>query len=438
MTINRSARSVVLVFFLIGLIGDVHAGFVRAEGAQIVDRDNRPFKLRGVLLEGWLFWHGLLWGGGFQSETEMTTALGDLAGREQARDFKRRVHDNFITERDIRLIARMGFNAVRVPFNFRMLEDDDRPYVYKEEGWEILDRLLAWCERHGVYVILDLHSAPGGQGRIFVADPGETLLWESEEKKRRTVALWKAIAARYRKREIIAGFDLLNEPHPPNGRALVRLYRRIISAIREVDRHHMVILEGSKFSTEFSFFPGRLTNNQSYCFHTYTFFPLPDKRKEHLEAIKRIAKKHDVPIWNCEFGANTADWIKETVELFEDPKNQVNGWIFWPWKRIPARNPRGYRHLVEVKPPRNWVKLAKKLKPPVWKRNPFRRKMSKQQVLRGMEDFLDAMRIENTRTDREIAKILTAFKKNAPDRDRRRGGQARRKNIERPHTTRNQ
>ncbi len=435
MTTSRLVASFILSILLIGVITAADAAFVRAEGQQITGRDNKPVKLRGVLLEGWLFWHGLLWGGGFQSETEMSAALEDLVGAEHAHRFKRRVYENFVTKRDIRMIARMGFNTVRVPFNYRMLESDARPFEYKQEGWALLDRLIEWCERYGVYVVLDLHSAPGGQGRIFVADPGKTLLWKSEKHKRRTVALWKAIAARYRDREIVAGYDLLNEPHPPNGKALVQMYRRIIRAIRKVDRNHMIILEGGKFSTDFSFFPAPLTANQSYCFHTYTFFPLPDKRAEQIEAIKRIGNKHNVPIWNCEFGANTAEWIKETVDVFEDPQNGVNGWIFWPWKRIPGKNSRRYRHLVEVQPPRRWVNIAKRMKRPAWRRNPFGRKMSQQEVLRGMEEFLDAMRIENTRTDRKIAKILTDFDRHTPDGGKRSRGQTRRRNVRRPDTS---
>ena len=120
-------------------------------------------------------------------------------------------------------------------------------------GWVYLDRLLEWCTRHDVYVVLDLHSAPGGQSDIFVADPDEKKLWQSEENEERTVALWRAIAARYKDEKIVAGYDLLNEPGFPNPAELIELYLRIITAIREVDPYHMVIIEGNNLTTDFSY-----------------------------------------------------------------------------------------------------------------------------------------------------------------------------------------
>ncbi len=74
------------------------------------------------------------------------------------------MYQNFITERDIEMISQMGLNVIRVPFNHTLLEDDAHPYQYKESGWKFLDQLLIWSEKHRVYVVLDLHSAPGGCG----------------------------------------------------------------------------------------------------------------------------------------------------------------------------------------------------------------------------------------------------------------------------------
>lgn len=246
---------------------------IHTNGLQIVDGKGNPIRLRGVILEGWLQWNGTLWGAGLISESTITKRLKTLVGREETERFRQGIYYNFITEQDIKEIAKLGFNVVRIPFNHRLLEDDEKPYVYKASVWKHLDNVIKWCEQNEIYAVLDFHSVPGGQSSLFVADPDKKKVWDSEEKMKRTVALWKEIALRYRDRKFVAGYDLINEPSPPNGKALVNAYIRIIKAIREVDTHNMIILEvGDIASNDFSMFEKPLDSNQVFSFHTYNLF----------------------------------------------------------------------------------------------------------------------------------------------------------------------
>ena len=187
------------------------------EGSRIVDGKGRPVFLRGVNLGGWLEWELWIFGGAIgPGETSTLNRLAGLVGAEEARKFHAAVQEAFITEADIAEIARMGFNTVRVTINRRLLEEDEAPFVYKDSGWKILDRLVAWCEKHRLYAILELHSAPGGQcpADLMDADPKGQQLWDLETKRKRTVALWTAIARRYSGNRTVGGYDLLNEPIP--------------------------------------------------------------------------------------------------------------------------------------------------------------------------------------------------------------------------------
>ena len=83
-------------------------------------------------------------------------------------------------------------------------------------GFSMVDNLLDWCESNNMYLILDLHAAPGGQGfgsDINDYDPNLPSLWESEENKNKTIALWGKLAERYSDEPWIGGYDLLNETH---------------------------------------------------------------------------------------------------------------------------------------------------------------------------------------------------------------------------------
>ncbi len=366
-------------------------------GKTIVGLDGKPLKLRGVNLGGWLLWEGWEFGKGLLlSESTMLDRLQTLVGAADANAFRDQVYANYITEADIARIAQLGFNSVRVPINAKILEDDAQPYVYKQSGWDILDHVLAWCEKYNVYAVLDLHAVPGGQSRLSPSDPSDQLIWKSAEDKNRTVAMWQAIASRYKDRRIIAGYDLINEPLPPAGQDLADLETRIVAAIRQVDRYHMVIVEGGKFSSDFSMFPAPLSGNQAYGFHMYTWFG--DNRKKSLTYLKTVSDQQNVPLWAGEFGENTYDMIGTTVQLYEDPANAVNGgWSFWTWKKAPGR----YPALVAITLPDDWKKVMD------WVNSPSKNQPDHAFVLAAMNQFIQAVRLENTRIDPQMLAALT-------------------------------
>jgi len=311
-------------------------GMVHRDGRRLVDGAGRPLVLKGVNLGGAFLWEGWIWGGPLSllklpdhAEGHIREALVALVGPEATRELADAVYDRMAGDADFEAIAAHGFNVVRVPLNHRLL---DAP-----GGFGVLDRVIARAEAHGVYVVLDLHSAPGGQSRYFVADPEATSLWSSEAAEEKTVALWRALAERYRDRAIVAGYDLLNEPNPPSGEALVALYQRILSAIRSVDGKHLVFLEGAKFAQDFSMFSRPLDDNQAYSFHLYTWFGGDPATK--VKRYAAIAARDALPLWCGEFGENDVPAIRAQLAVFDEPSAFVAGWAFWTWKKVRNRYP---------------------------------------------------------------------------------------------------
>ena len=372
---------------------------IHADGTGIVDGKGNPIKLYGVLLEGWLMWNGPLFGAGLTSETKITNRLEKMAGKEETEKFRTAIYENFITEKDIEMIADFGFNVVRVPFNHTVLEDENPIEAYTAIGWKYLDNLMDWCEKYKVYVVLDFHSLPGGQGS-FVSDPEFINVWLSQDHQQKTIDIWRAIANRYKDRQIIAGYDLINEPDPMSGKDLVNFYKKIITAIREVDKSHMIILEGTHFASDFSMFKEPLDSNQAYSFHSYNFIT-DETDKKNIEKISKIAIRHNVPLWNGEFGAHKLKWVKEELKLYEDSKYPINGWIFWPWKRDSEESTR-FHELGKISTTEEWKKVAlgiadffgpdKKITPEMAKK--------------AMSDFIESSKAENIVINKEMAKAL--------------------------------
>ncbi len=332
------------------------AGFLRREGQGLVNGNGHEVILRGVGLGGWLLPEGYMWRLPDQVDRprRIEQLVRYLIGKEKAERFWHAYSESYMTEADIRQIAHDGFNSVRLPINARTLldkEGDDVQFV--EHTILLIDRLVRWCRAYGLYVILDLHGAPGGQVGANIDDSESDIpeLFTSENNRLLTVQLWRMLAERYRDEWIVAGYDLLNEPLPQSFSQyhgeVMPLYREIVQAIREVDTRHMIILEGVHWATDWSIFTELIDENVMLQFHKYWNNPDSESISEYLD----MRVRWNVPIFAGEVGENNRDWYAGAFCLFED--HHIS-WNFWPWKKMDTGNsicsinmPAGWRLLTE-------------------------------------------------------------------------------------------
>jgi hypothetical protein len=307
--------------------------FVHAQGEQLVDGDGQPLMLRGINLGNWFEVEGYMFhfDGGPQSPREIEELTKNLLGPEKAEAFWKQWRANYITEADIDRIHAMGFNSVRVPLHWKFFTSDDA------EGFKLVDQLVQWAQKDGIYVILDMHCAPGGQTGSNIDDSwGYPWLYTSQTAQNETVAIWKRIAAHYSRNPTVLGYDLLNEPLPnwpklePLKRELVPVYMKVSAAIRQVDKNHVLIVGGANWDTNFGVFSGTFDPNMMFTFHKY-WTPTTDKSviQEYLD----FRHEHHVPVWLGESGENKDAWVEGFRRTLEE--NQV-GWAFWTYKRMDA------------------------------------------------------------------------------------------------------
>ena len=178
------------------------------------------------------------------------------------------INSDHHSEIDFQRVADMGMNVIRFNLSYVVFEDDDAPYVYKQEGWDWLDQNVNWAKKYGVYLILDMHVPQGGyQGGT---DEGFAL-WDDTENQNRLKALWRAIAERYEDEPTIAAWDLINEPTPSQNQAQWEtLAQELIDEIRTVDRNHLIVVEIA-YGGDYSLF---LVDDENvvYDFHDYCPF----------------------------------------------------------------------------------------------------------------------------------------------------------------------
>jgi len=308
--------------------------FVHADGKFLVDAAGHKLILRGTNLGNWLVQEGYMFRfeNGPQSAREIEALVNELIGPTDAAKFWHDYRDRYISRQDIDFIAKAGFNTIRIPFHYRFFEAGD------SEGFALLDRVIGWAKEDHLYVILDMHCAPGGQTGANIDDSwGYPWLYEDEASQQHAMEVWKRIAAHYRNDTTVIGYDLLNEPIPHYPKLaqynskLEPIFRKLVSAVRSVDSNHVVILGGAQWDTNFTVFGPPFDKNMMYTFHKYWMPPVQDAVKPYLE----FRDKYNVPIWMGESGENNDEWIGQFRKVLDD--DEIS-WTFWPYKKMEAKS----------------------------------------------------------------------------------------------------
>lgn len=239
-----------------------HANFVSTQGNKIVDEQGNELFLSGINLGNWLVWEGYLMMGDFNYRThtqffnELTGALGSS---DKAAEFEYQWRLNYVDEQAIADLKGLGFNSVRVPFNYNLFWWNNQ---LRDNGFEYFDRLIEWCRKYDMYVLLDMHGAPGYQNPGDHADnvnsnasqPRDSVTFWDGNNVQIAATIWRHIANRYKDEPVVWGYDLINEPVPQDGREyeLLPSFIAMRNAIREVDNNHIIVAEGSWWGSDLS------------------------------------------------------------------------------------------------------------------------------------------------------------------------------------------
>jgi endoglucanase len=343
-------------------------GFLKVRGKQIVNAKGENVILRGMGLGGWMLQEGYMFKvSNLGQQYKIKEKISDVVGEEKTKLFYDQWLLNHTTKKDIDAMAAWGFNSIRLPMHYNLFtlpveeEKVQGENTWLEKGFKLTDDLLKWCKQNKIYLILDLHATPGGQGAdlpISDRDPAKPSLWESEANQQKMIALWKKLAARYAKEEWIGGYDIINEPnwgfedHAKDARGLdekkneplKKLMVDVTKAIREVDKDHIIIIEGNGFGNNYRNILPTWDDNMVLSFHKYGNYNTVAAIKSFLD----LREKYNIPIWLGESGENSNTWFTEAIQLAES--NNI-GWAWWQEKKMGINNP------LEIKQPTGYEKL---------------------------------------------------------------------------------
>ena len=290
-------------------------GRLHCLNGYIVDENDEKFLLKGFGLGGWLVPEGYMLHTKAPSPTTIYNAFKDLIGKKDSDKLFKEYFDNYVNEKDIEILSKLDINSIRLPFHYKMLSKEYG--TYDERGFEILDMVLEWCTKYGLYLILDMHCAPGSQNGQNISDDlsGIPNLYLKKKNLKWCRDIWAEIAKRYKDNDVICGYDLINEPVITGfitNKELLESYIYLTEGIREVGDTHMVFIEGNHYATDFKDMDVKYDAEQVFSFHKYW-------NKTDLESIKDrsidLREKTGCPIWMGESGENSNEWFYETIIL---------------------------------------------------------------------------------------------------------------------------
>ena len=398
---RRTLAVLTLLLISLGWHGAAAQSMLQASGPKIVNASGQEVILRGMNLGGWMLQEGYMMKPGYGGTQGSVKKILYNAGLSDAavETFYQGWRDNFITKPDIDYIASLGFNCIRLPMHYDLFLTPAQRAVRNSvirgtvtydayeaqlktwadggqlftdpgqmEAIRLIDNTLAWCAANNMYVVLDLHAAPGAQGSdTNISDalrPKGNDFWNNPTNQDVAVQLWTMLAARYKNDARVAMYDVLNEPNnvpaaPPRNpnQRIHDVLERFINAIRAQGDNHLVLLEGNGYGNDFNYMEKRtFTNQANLVFNSHRYsgtgylltndVTAQDGGVNQLRLIGNLTRfrtDNNVPIWVGETGENTAAWMNEAARAL----GIVGiGWCHWTYKRFENGPNAALMHIV--------------------------------------------------------------------------------------------
>jgi endoglucanase len=279
---RRSSVFLSSLLLLTGLCANTafaQMSMLHAQGRSIVNANGQVVPLVGVNLGGWFVmekWMVPLDSGSLPDTYSVMQTLDSRFGVATEQSLIKTYQQSWITTTDLDNIKNAGFNVVRAPIwwgQFYLL-NDQTPSGWRADAFDMLDWLVSAAAARGIYVIIDMHGVVGGQSTSDdTGRSGQNQYWTNGNFQGDTAYLWWQIANHFKGNPTVAGYDLINEPvGTPSSDTVLNIYNELYQSIRSVDPSHMIIMEGTWGSWNWSMLPNPNVygwTNVAYQMHEY-------------------------------------------------------------------------------------------------------------------------------------------------------------------------
>ena len=349
-------------------------GTITAVGRGLYDANGDRFEIKGInfgnlfIAEGWMTVNSV--GAAFNDDgsfvkvneqgiveeyeeiyqEEMDKILADRVAngdftQEQLDELNEAFFYAYCTEADFQLIKDTGLNTIRLPMYYRnFMEGPDEALTMREDAFEKLDYFLELAKKYDLKVIVDMHGVVGGQSGYEHCGTRDMDFWENETYIQSMCDLWRNIASYYVTERpdlasTILAYDLVNEPTKRTdigtGPLQWQVMDRLYDAIREVDQHHVISIEGVWYPMSLPSPEKYGWENVLYQYHFYNWNSGNGVSNEMFYSLMYILysmSDYDVPKFVGEFNffGDKASWSKYLAQYDE----LGWGWTIWSYKIV--------------------------------------------------------------------------------------------------------
>jgi hypothetical protein len=318
--------------------------WLTASGSTITSAGGSTVELRGVNLGGWLVeepWmepivsappQGAPTGLALiQDHVSLWKTAKSRFGEAGMLQIRNAFRSNWITEADVARMRADGMTCVRLPFLASIVDEPG--------GLQWLDRAISWGAENHIYVILDMHGAPGSQSdQDHTGQAGLNRFFKDPSNIAEGAAIWRQIASRYKDDPTVAGYDLINEPTgTPNSDTLYVVQNRLYEAVRSVDTRHIIFIEDGYTGIQWMPFPSPAGwQNVAYSVHYYDFgahSPLDQSSAftGFVSGILTERNRRHIPYYVGEFAFEpngTADTLASAISLMDRESIEWTSWTY--------------------------------------------------------------------------------------------------------------
>ena len=349
-------------------------GTVTAVGRGLYDANGDRFEIKGInfgnlfIAEGWMTVNSV--GAAYNDDgsfvkvnkegiveeyeeiyqQEMDKILADRVAegdftQEQLDELNEAFFYAYCTEADFQLIKDTGLNTIRLPMYYRnFMEGPDDALTMREDAFEKLDYFLELAKKYDLMVIVDMHGVVGGQSGYEHCGTRNMDFWENETYIQSMCDLWRNIATYYVEERsdlasTILAYDLVNEPTKRTelgtGPLQWQVMDRLYDAIREVDQHHVISIEGVWYPISLPSPEKYGWENVLYQYHFYNWNHDKGISNELFYSLMYLLytqSDYDVPKFIGEFNffGDKASWSKYLAQYDE----LGWGWTIWSYKIV--------------------------------------------------------------------------------------------------------
>ena len=335
-----------MIFITSSLFADKELPWLSVNNTHIQDSTGKRVILRGVNLGSWLVPE--MWMLPIKTHSSKAPELGKIKdhtslwghfekrfGKDKMQEIRYEFRKAWITEKDFERIRKMGFNCVRVPFLYDLLDEP--------EGFFWLDFAINAAKKQGLYVIIDLHGAIGRQSaNDHTGHSEQDRFFKEPDFWEKTAKLWARVAMRYKDCPEVAGYDLLNEPQgAPSNKLLYKVQDKLYRRIRRIDTRHLIFIEDGFKSIKFMphkndyGWKNAVLSTHMYCHESHSKGGVAGFFDRKIQEASREYKSHKLPYFMGEFNVKPYGKLEDMKKTLSHMNQNRIAYCLWSYKIAP-------------------------------------------------------------------------------------------------------